>query len=41
MRDENDFLDRKKDGNGRGRGVGEKKMAKDRKSISDEIYQNS
>lgn len=40
MRDENDFVDRKKDGNGR-EGVGDKKMAEDRKSMRDEIYQNS
>ena len=40
MRDENDSVDRKKDGNGR-KGVGNKKMAEDRKSMRDEIYQNS
>lgn len=41
MRDENDSVDRKKDGNGR-EGVGDKKkMAEDRKSMRDEIYQNS
>lgn len=42
MRDENDFVDRKKDGDGR-EGVGDKKKkwAEDRKSMGDEIYQNS
>lgn len=45
--DENDFVDRKKDGDGR-EGVGDKKnknkkkkTAKDGKSMRDEIYQNS
>lgn len=40
MRDENDSVDRKKDENGR-EGAGDKKMAEDRKSMRDEIYQNS
>lgn len=34
------FVDRKKDGNG-WEGVGDKEMAEDRKSMEDEIYQNS
>lgn len=41
MKDENDFVDRKKNGYGR-EGVGDKKkIEEDRKSMRDEIYQNS
>lgn len=46
MRDENDSVERKKDGEGREarrerEGEGDKEMAEERKSMIDEIYQDS
>lgn len=40
MRDENDFVERKKDDSG-WEGVGDKKMTEDGKSMGDEIHQSS